>query len=220
MPFVRLNKQNAARRVTSINDALHPKFPPGSFIFGVSGGIMAQDNAANGVKIGVEGHGVFAGVYGVANGDDAYGIVGNGAQAGLFVGSVLIKDDLTLGEPYFINATDNAYLHCSANLDGCVEDYGRASLIDGMAVVPFHRDFWQMTDTSPNNYHVFLTPLGDCNGLYLDKKTLAPIDPENYFIVRELQDGKSNVEFAYHVVAPRIIKGVTINAPRDYSPPP
>ena len=46
-------------------------------------------------------------------------------------------------------------------------------------------------------YHVFLTPKGDCKGLYI--ATQAPTS----FEVRELQDGKSTIAFDYRVVAKR-----------------
>jgi hypothetical protein len=46
-------------------------------------------------------------------------------------------------------------------------------------------------------YYVFLTPRGDCEGLYL-----ASQSPKG-FEVRELRGGKSNVPFDYRIVARR-----------------
>lgn len=46
-------------------------------------------------------------------------------------------------------------------------------------------------------YHVFLTPNGDCNGLYVDNKSLTS------FEVRELKGGHSNIMFDYRIIAKR-----------------
>jgi hypothetical protein len=46
-------------------------------------------------------------------------------------------------------------------------------------------------------YHVFLTPTGNCRGLYVAQKTA------NGFEVRELLGGKSNTAFDYRIVARR-----------------
>ena len=46
-------------------------------------------------------------------------------------------------------------------------------------------------------YHVFLTPKGDCKGLYVANKTPAG------FEVHELGGGQSNVAFDYRIVAHR-----------------
>ena len=47
-----------------------------------------------------------------------------------------------------------------------------------------------------NEYRVFLTPEGDCQGLYVRKRGTS-------FEVRELQGGTSNVAFSYRIVARR-----------------
>jgi hypothetical protein len=46
-------------------------------------------------------------------------------------------------------------------------------------------------------YHVFLTPNGDCKGLYISNRTAAS------FEVHELGGGSSSVEFSYRIVALR-----------------
>jgi hypothetical protein len=46
-------------------------------------------------------------------------------------------------------------------------------------------------------YHVFLTPEGDCDGLYIANKTATS------FEVRELKSGTSSVAFDYRIVAHR-----------------
>jgi hypothetical protein len=44
---------------------------------------------------------------------------------------------------------------------------------------------------------VFLTPEGDCHGLYVRRKSA------NSFVVRELKGGKSSIVFAYRIVGRR-----------------
>ena len=46
-------------------------------------------------------------------------------------------------------------------------------------------------------YHVFLTPNGDCNGLYVTQKTATS------FVVRELKHGTSSIAFDYRIMAKR-----------------
>jgi hypothetical protein len=47
------------------------------------------------------------------------------------------------------------------------------------------------------DYRVFLTPEGDCRGLFVRRKTAAN------FEVRELMGGKSDVAFSYRIVGRR-----------------
>jgi hypothetical protein len=77
------------------------------------------------------------------------------------------------------------------------EDFGTAALIDGEAVVELEAIFAQTVNLS-GGYHVFLTPLGDCNGLYVAEKTAAS------FTVRELGGGTASLDFDYRVVAKRL----------------
>jgi hypothetical protein len=58
---------------------------------------------------------------------------------------------------------------------------------------------YQVTQTVnlPLGYHVFLTPKGDCKGLFVAGET------NSGFEVRELSGGKSTVEFDYRIVAHR-----------------
>jgi hypothetical protein len=48
-----------------------------------------------------------------------------------------------------------------------------------------------------SEYHVFLTPQGDCRGLYVSNKSAAG------FEVHELGGGQSNVAFDYRIIALR-----------------
>jgi hypothetical protein len=76
------------------------------------------------------------------------------------------------------------------------EDFGSASLVGGVATVAIDPKFSQ-TVNAKLDYHVFLTPNGDCHGLYVTQKTPTS------FEVRELGGGQSNVAFDYRIIALR-----------------
>ena len=76
------------------------------------------------------------------------------------------------------------------------EDFGSARLSSGSAAVALDPDFIQTVNTGLE-YHVFLTPNGDCKGLYISNRTAAS------FEVHELGGGSSSVEFSYRIVALR-----------------
>jgi hypothetical protein len=76
------------------------------------------------------------------------------------------------------------------------EDFGSARLSGGVAVVRLDSRFTQ-TVNAKLEYHVFLTPNGDCKGLYVNQKTSTS------FEVRELGGGNSSVKFDYRITALR-----------------
>jgi hypothetical protein len=76
------------------------------------------------------------------------------------------------------------------------EDAGSGRLINGSAVVHLESTFAQ-TVNGGMEYHVFLTPEGDCKGLYVTNKTPGS------FEVHELGGGASSITFDYRVMARR-----------------
>jgi hypothetical protein len=79
-----------------------------------------------------------------------------------------------------------------------LEDFGFGKLAKGTATVNIEALFLSTINTTDVPYHVFVTPLGDCNGLYVTNKTATS------FEVRELGGGTSEVEFEYRVIAKRL----------------
>jgi hypothetical protein len=75
------------------------------------------------------------------------------------------------------------------------EDFGTAKLKRGRTVVRLDADFAKVIKRG--DYRVFLTPEGDCRGLYVRRKSAAS------FEVRELARGKSSVAFSYRIVGRR-----------------
>jgi hypothetical protein len=76
------------------------------------------------------------------------------------------------------------------------EDFGSGQLRTGTATIVLDPEFAQ-TVNSTLTYHVFVTPNGDCHGLYVAAKTATS------FEVRELNGGQSNISFDYRIVARR-----------------
>jgi hypothetical protein len=76
------------------------------------------------------------------------------------------------------------------------EDAGSGQLSSGEAVINLEPLFGQTVNTEME-YHVFLTPNGDCNGLYVTQKTATS------FVVRELKHGTSSIAFDYRIMAKR-----------------
>ena len=74
------------------------------------------------------------------------------------------------------------------------EDFGRAKLVNGRAVVKIEPVFAETVNTEVD-YHIFAK--GNCRGLYV-----AHQGPGS-FEVRELNKGKANITFDYRIVARR-----------------
>ena len=76
------------------------------------------------------------------------------------------------------------------------EDAGSGQLSDGKTVVTLDPNYIQTVNTELE-YQVFLTPYGDCKGLYVANRTATS------FEVHELGAGTANVGFGYRVMALR-----------------
>ena len=185
-------------------------------VFGVLGSVASPDgNAVFGHATASSGGVALAGLTDAPN-----------AVVGQFVahsGSGLILQGLSgpnFNQVFSLDATGN--LHVAGNLlvDGTksstaklqngrevalyavespenwFEDFGSAELKTGVAWVPLDASFAEATNTAIT-YHVFLTPNGDSNGLYVARKTVAG------FEVREHGGGGSNAAFDYRIVVRR-----------------
>lgn len=76
------------------------------------------------------------------------------------------------------------------------EDAGSGQLSNGSAVIQLENMFGQAVNTGID-YHVFLTPNGDCKGLYVSQKSATS------FEVHELGGGTSSIAFDYRIMAKR-----------------
>jgi hypothetical protein len=142
------------------------------------------------------------GVYGFSN--DSVGVVGHTAQtgpntyAGYFVGNLYVSGQIFAGvKDAMVPFPDGSkrVLHCMESPEHWFEDFGAAKLKRGRAVVKLDADFAKVI--TRGDYNVFLTPEGDCRGLYVRRKSAAS------FEVRELMGGKSAIAFSYRIVGRR-----------------
>src|SRR5579862_2379447 len=76
------------------------------------------------------------------------------------------------------------------------EDFGSGRLSHGSTTIRLESVFAQTVNTGVN-YHIYLTPNGECEGLFVSQKTPTS------FEVHELHRGTSNVSFDYRIVAER-----------------
>jgi hypothetical protein len=76
------------------------------------------------------------------------------------------------------------------------EDAGSTQLVNGAAIVTLDPNFIQTVNTEME-YNVFLTPYGDCKGLYVTNRTAKS------FEVHELGGGTASLSFGYRIMALR-----------------
>ena len=130
-----------------------------------------------------------AGIYGVGNNIGVFSsgdlaVDGDEVVTGMKSAVVSLPDDRIVAL-YAVESPENWF-----------EDFGSAELRGGAAVVALDPTF-ALTVNAGASYHIFLTPNGDCKGLYVTEKTATG------FQVRELQGGRSNISFDYRIVAKR-----------------
>lgn len=170
--------------------------------FGVRG--MTKSDAVSGagvMGIGSPGHGIV----GIARQTFTTPVVpppfvtGGPLFAGLFFGNMQVQGDFTVTghKSAVVPHPDGTHrrLYCVESPENWFEDFGSGKLKGGRATIALDKTFAKLVTSK--DYHVFLTPEGDCNGLYVYRKTSAG------FEVRELQKGASAVSFSYRIVARR-----------------
>jgi hypothetical protein len=127
------------------------------------------------------------------------GLAPSVVQAAELFGNVDINGNLT------VNGTKSAavphpdgtrrQLYVLESPECWFEDFGEAPLENGRAEVDIDPDFAALVHA--DDYKVFLTPYGDCHGLYVSDRR------QSGFSVRELQNGTSKITFGYRVLARR-----------------
>jgi hypothetical protein len=89
-----------------------------------------------------------------------------------------------------------------------MEVFGEAQLVNGRAFVPIDPALADVIDVRAG-YHVFVTPEGDSNALYVTKGSGG-------FLVREQHGGRSNMAFDYRIVVkPREERGARLARASD-----
>lgn len=130
----------------------------------------------------------------------------NTSSGGYFFGGLKVGGALTVTGSLNVGGAKHAVqklpdgrsvgLNALESPESWFEDFGSATLQHGVASIQLDPTFAQTVNTGIE-YHVFLTPSGNCRGLFVAEKT------SNGFEVREMNKGKSNVAFDYRIVARR-----------------
>src|SRR5262245_35729428 len=178
--------------VTGVSGTAGPKVPD----IATTAGVVGTSSGLTGV-IGTSDKQI--GVFGFSNNVGVVGRTTNpNSFAGFFIGNVAVNGTLTAtvknSVVTFPDRTQRV-LHCMESPEHWFEDFGTAKLRNGRATVKLDGDFAKAI--KPTGYHVFVTPEGNCRGLYVRGKTSAS------FEVRELGGGKSSVAFSYRIVGRR-----------------
>src|SRR5215470_1574838 len=164
---------------------------------------------------GVVGVGGVAGVWGGNSMSGGIGVVGVSGPAigsvtpwaGRFDGSVQVNGALWVNGPLLVTGTPKSsvvphpdgsqrVMHAVEAPESWFEDVGRAQLRNGTAHVEVDPDFAAVSGLG-DDYHVFLTPEGPSNALYVSDRTPAG------FEVREQGEGTSEISFSYRIMTKR-----------------
>lgn len=112
----------------------------------------------------------------------AYKIIGTGTV------STIVKNE----------QNEKVALHAPEAPEILFEDYGQGQLAEGFAHIKIDPIFSKnITVNEKHPLRVFIQLYGDCNGVFVSNATV------NGFDVKELQQGKTNVAFMWHIVANR-----------------
>ena len=151
--------------------------------------------SAGGGSVGVVGYSMYGtGIFGITDSPT------NSVWGGAFIGGLMVWGPKSAAVPH----PDGSHraLYCVESPESWFEDFGRAKLVRGRANVKLDRNFAAVVRT--NDYHVFLSPENETNGLYVSSRNRSG------FEVREHQAGTSSARFSYCIVARR----KDINPPR------
>jgi len=196
------------------------KAPNGRGVYGEATATSGANYGVYGESKSTSGTGVYGyaesssgtnyGVYGRSNSPNGYGIygycpTGGAGYAGYFSGNVHIAGNAHVAGTFTADAKEcvqeieggkKVTLYAMESPEYWFEDFGTGQLENGQAVVQIERVFAQTVNTDMG-YYVFLTPNGECNGLYISKKN------RDCFEVQELGGGTSTITFDYRIVAKR-----------------
>jgi hypothetical protein len=166
-------------------------------------GVFASATATTGTTTGVSGKsssesgtGVYGtadaatrttyGVYGRTESTSGYGIYYSGGLAGTGSKSCVVK-----------TSQGPTLMYCQESPENWFEDFGEGQLVNGRAHIELDPLFLEtVTIDAENPMEVFIQLRDDCRGVYVKAGSSG-------FDVVELQDGMSDAEFSYRVMAKR-----------------
>jgi hypothetical protein len=166
-------------------------------------GVVATSETQDGAGYFATGFADQVGLWGVStapSNDVGYGLVAGGTGYKDFCSIDQKGDLLCWGSKSAVVPVDGGSrtvaLYAVESPENWFEDYGSGQLSNGSARIDLEPTFAQTVNTDLD-YHVFLTPRGECEGLYVTNLTPSG------FEVRELHKGSSSVAFDYRIIAKR-----------------
>jgi hypothetical protein len=212
-----INREGVRGIAEGIGDGVLGTSSNGAGVHGIGNdnGVNGSSRSGNGVRgfsrdgFGVAGESRFNfGVSGTSRNYFGGSFTGppstNGTSGGLFVDGNLIKVNGEYSEALPHPDGSRRLMYASLSPESWYEDFGRGELVEGRGRVALDPDFAAILGIDDGDYHVFLTPEGDSNGLYVSSRNAAA------FEVHEQQDGTSSLTFSYRIVA--------VNKRRDGQP--
>jgi hypothetical protein len=158
------------------------------------------------------------GVYGQSNSTSGYGVFGfanttTGSNYGVYgydvspsgygvfsFGTMGVEGDFTATgtKSAIVETRDYGWrsLYAVESPQNWFEDFGRATLSGGEAVVPIEQIFAQTVNLD-KDYHVFLTPIGNCSLYVADMSSHS-------FTVRAQEGAACEITFDYRIIAARL----------------
>jgi hypothetical protein len=143
-----------------------------------------------------------------------------GAYAGAFYGPLIVSGNFTVvggAKSAAVPHSDGSHrrLYCVESPESWFEDFGRATLVCGEALVTIDRDFAAVVD--PADYHVFLTGYDGAADLSVYDRT-----PKGFRVRAKSGNGEST--FSWRVVAKRkdiaAPRFETVEIPKEPTLPP
>lgn len=132
-----------------------------------------------------------------SNYPDVLDVTGSNGQCVIDVDGNLKCSGTISGVSSTQGGTHQVETYAMQSAESWLEDAGTAELHNGVARVDLESTFGQ-TINAGVEYHVFLTPNGDCKGLYVTAKSASG------FEVHELGGGTSSIAFDYRIMAKRL----------------
>lgn len=181
----------------------------GTGVSGVGNGIAGANTLTTGS--GLAGTGFLTGVYGLSSSTTGFTDRAGGyfqTSAGGSFAYVGFLDNTNVARKIAGNGVVSTivkdlknnlvFMACPEAPENLFEDYGKGMLTNGTAHITIDPIFSKnIVVNEQHDLRVFIQLEGDCQGVFVTNKTQYGFD------VVELQGGKSNVRFSWHVVANR-----------------
>jgi hypothetical protein len=153
----------------------------------------------NGTAFGIGVHGVAYGG-GIMTGNNDVAVVGwranNSNYSGYYNGNHVIANGTKSASVPTSNG--NQLLYCMESPEVWFEDFGQASLVNGIAEITLDPMYLETVLIDADHpMHVFVQVQGECEDVYV-------ITNDTGFTVKEKNNGTSNVKFSYRLVAKRL----------------